>query len=150
MPARGEKPLTIDTGVSWIRSKLWNAMKQQAHFIILDDPKNLFLIKCMENWTYAKGSMGYDYSRFADDDFTHGPDALRYAIDPFISNNASVIQASQADQFDYTKKPNFTTVEGMQEALRMHYAAEYNVDIKKKNQEDEEKMLKSGSATILF
>ena len=150
MPARGEKPLTIDTGVSWIRSKLWNAMRQQAHFIILDDPKNLFLIKCMENWTYSKGAMGYDYSRFADDDWTHGPDALRYAIDPFITNNGSIIQASQADQFDYNKKPNFTTVEGMQEALRIHYASEYNVDIKKKNEEDAEKMLKSGSATILF
>ena len=84
--------------------------------------------------------MGYDYSKFADDDFTHGPDALRYAIDPFISANASVIQASQNDLFDFTKKPNFTTVEGMQEALRVHYANEYNLDIKKKNEEDAEKM----------
>lgn len=150
MPARGEKPLTIDAGVAWIRSKLWNAMRQQANFIIIDDPKNLFLIKCMENWTHARGLMGYDYSRFADDDFTHGPDALRYAIDPFITSNTSVIQASQNDQFDFTKKANFTTVEGMQEALRIHYASEYNVDINKKNDEDAEKMLKSGSATILF
>lgn len=150
MPARGEKPLSIETGVAWIRSKLWNAMRQQANFIILDDMKNTYLVKCMENWTYAKGLMGYDYSKFADDDFTHGPDALRYAIDPFITANASVIQATQNDLFDFTKKPNFTTVEGMQEALRIHYANEYNLDIKKKNEEDSEKMLKSGSATILF
>lgn len=150
MPARGEKPLTIDAGVSWLRSKLWNAMRQQVHFMILDDTKNMFLVKCMESWTYARGLMGYDYSRFADDDWTHGPDALRYAIDPFITSNTSVIQASQVDQFDFTKKANFTTVEGMQEALRIHYASEYNVDIAKKNDEDAEKMLKSGSATILF
>lgn len=150
MPARGEKPLTIDAGVSWIRSKLWNAMRQQVHFMILDDTKNVFLVKCMESWTYARGLMGYDYSRFADDDWTHGPDALRYAIDPFITSNTSVIQASQVDQFDFTKKANFTTVEGMQEALRIHYASEFNVDIAKKNDEDAEKMLKSGSATILF
>ena len=74
MPCRNKKPARIETGVSQLRSFLWNPVTQQAHFAILDDGElglNRWTVDCLEKWTYKRNVMGYDYKHFEDNDYTH-------------------------------------------------------------------------------
>lgn len=81
------KPTRIEPGVSFIRGLLWNAMTQTVDFAILDDcqddNKNIVLVEAMEHWTHHKTPLGYDMTKFSDNEWTHPLDALRYALTPF-------------------------------------------------------------------
>jgi len=151
MPCRNTKPSRIETGVSWIRTRLWNASKQEVQFIVLEDDENpaseLFM-KSLENWQYLKTAMGFDFSQFSDDDWTHTIDALRYAIDPFISNHMSVLSAGQRDnRVDRTVK-GVETAEQMQRAIKEHYWNEFGLDLSE--QKDDNEITTSGGVTITF
>lgn len=151
MPSRNSKPKNIAPGVSWIRTRLWNASKQETQFAILEDEMNpsmeLFQ-KSLESWQYMKSQMGYDYNQFADDDWTHAPDALRYAIDPFLTKETSVLSASQTDNSVNRKPEGIGTVEKMNEMLKKHYFDEYGIDINEKESDNE--INTNGGVTITF
>lgn len=87
VPALDSKPSRIEPGVSFIRGMLWDPMTQSVNFAILEDSqmdnKNTMLIEAMEHWTHHKTPLGYDMSKFADNEWTHPIDALRYALHPF-------------------------------------------------------------------
>jgi intein/homing endonuclease len=64
------KPSRIETGVSQIRSLMWDVSTQESRFAILDDGEggqNFRLFNAMQNWTHRKTPVGFDYSKFEDD-----------------------------------------------------------------------------------
>lgn len=151
MPSRGTKPPRIETGVSWIRTRLWNASKQEAQFMILDDPYNtlsMSLVKDMESWQYLKTAMGFDFNHFADDDFTHRCDALRYAIDPFISSQVSHLAGGQKEHENTSNPVLADSVDGMKKLIDEHMYKEYGIRV---NPSQEEKIINAaGGITICF
>jgi len=79
MPARNKKPFKIDSGVSWLRARLWSVDRRLASLVVLNDPRNEPLMKSFEQWQYKKGPMGFMYGVFEEDTFaTHcfSPDTL--------------------------------------------------------------------------
>lgn len=145
MPSRSKKPHKIETGVSWVRSKLWNPSKQNTTFCVIDDSYNEYFIDSMEKWQHLKTQMGFDFTKFEDDEFTHALDALRYAIDPFVVAAIATMSVGQGS--------NVIGIHGrkadpgsMKSLLQEHYLQEYGLDI-----DDEEKNKQSfGGGGISF
>lgn len=103
IPVYSEAKKRIEVGVSFVRGLLWNPVNQTINFAILDDSEergelgNLVLVEEMEKWSHHKKPTGeFDMSRFADDHWTHGPDALRYALAPFIEESQITISVAQS------------------------------------------------------
>lgn len=89
---KNTKPMRIETGVSQIRSLLFDPIQQKELFFILEDQAGSDrLIEDMTSWTYKKTAMGYDFNRFEDNDYCHSQDALRYSLDTFIIDNNNKI-----------------------------------------------------------
>ena len=89
MVCRDKKPARIETGVAQLRSLMFNPFTQQSHLMILDDGEygqNSMLIESLQKWTYLKNASGYNFNKFADDEFTHTIDSARYLLDPFIAD----------------------------------------------------------------
>ena len=146
MPSLNDKPRRIETGVSWIRSRLWNVATQSSLFMILDDPMckgQSFLVKSMEQWQYMKTSLGYDFSKFMDDDNTHAIDSCRYATAPFISSQQAIVSASQGQ---YAEKDK--TYLDIKAEIDAHYLDKYGIDLNGKEKED--KMINTGNIIISF
>ena len=86
LPCRAKKPPRIETGVSQIRSLLWDPSVQEPRLAVLNDPSNEFFIKEMMSYQHRSTQAGgWDFSDFEDGN-NHSIDALRYSIDPFIQN----------------------------------------------------------------
>lgn len=95
LQCRDTKPSRIETGVSFVRSLLWNVSTQTPNFCILDDRSNACLVEEMQQWTHLRIPTGYDFDKFDPDAFTHTNDALRYLLDPFIEESDVVLRAYQ-------------------------------------------------------
>lgn len=92
------KPPRIETGVSQIRTLLWRAATQSSSFAILDDGpggQNERLVTAMTDWTHKKTPVGFDYSRFEDDDNCDWIDPTRYALNPFLEEAETHISTAQ-------------------------------------------------------
>lgn len=96
--SRDTKPARIETGVSFVRSLLWNVSTQDARFCILDDKINYCLVEEMQNWTHLRTPTGYDFDKYDPETNTHTNDALRYLLDIFIEESDVVLQAKQKKQ----------------------------------------------------
>ena len=80
MVCRDKKPARIETGVAQLRSLMFNPFTQQTHLMILDDGEygqNSMLIEALQKWSYLKNANGYNYNKFADDEFTHTYEGCR-------------------------------------------------------------------------
>jgi hypothetical protein len=122
MPCHDKKPARIETGVSQFRSFLWNPATQQEHFMLLDDGDmgmNKWVAECLEKWTYKKTPIGYDYKHFADNEYTHPLDALRYAADPWI---ADLIVSFSSKQPKTEQEQTIAAKMGDKEAMRQQAA----------------------------
>lgn len=89
IPCRDKKPPRIETGVSQIRSLLWSPVTMSTNFAILDDGEygqNHLLADAMSKWTHKKTAIGFDFSKFEDDDNCDFCDPTRYALDPFVED----------------------------------------------------------------
>jgi hypothetical protein len=109
IPVYSKSKLHIDVGVSFIRGLLWNPVTQQSSFMILDDSAdygtqiigkeqgNLYTANCMSKWTHHKSpTTGWDMSKFADNQYTHPLDAMRYMLAPFIAESKSSYSFAQS------------------------------------------------------
>jgi hypothetical protein len=95
LPARDTKPARIETGVSQVRSLLWNVATQEVNFCILDDRLSVDMIDEFQKWTHERTPSGYNFERYDKDHFNHSQDALRYALDPFVSAEEVYFAAKQ-------------------------------------------------------
>jgi len=148
MPARSKKPAKIDTGVHWIRARLWDAESQEARCMIIADDKNKYLVKCMEKWQYKKTTMGFMYDQYDEESpYTHPIDAWRYAIDPFIMANEFTANSDQAKQQIhpiYTNQSEIDQLEHQLHSLRSqihdHFNDEFslNLPVNKSQENDNE------------
>lgn len=105
IPVYSESKKRIEVGVSFVRGLLWNPVSQTINFAILDDSEergddgNLVIVEEMEKWSHHKKPTGeFDMSKFADDEWTHGQDSIRYALAPFIEEAMISISVAQAPQ----------------------------------------------------
>ena len=98
MPCLDYKPSKIETGVSQLRSLLWNPGAQTEMFALLDDGdmgENWKLAEAFEKWTYKKTPIGFDYDKFEDNDFCDYLDPCRYGMAPFIEESHISVLANQ-------------------------------------------------------
>ena len=98
VPCVSSKPPRIETGVSQIRSFLWDPQSQISRFAILDDGpegQNIELANSMENWTHKKTAIGFDYDKFEDDDNCDFIDPTRYGLHPFVEQMDVGVAATQ-------------------------------------------------------
>jgi hypothetical protein len=134
MPARSKKPSKIETGVSWIRARLWSPARQTYGLIVVRDGTTDAIITAFEQWQYRKGPMGFLFGEFETDSMpTHCLDACRYGIDPYVM--AGVVQSSarmgdlpgtllnpdDAQRVLTSVEASLSTKENFQEAMSMHY-----------------------------
>ena len=133
IPCRDKKPMRIETGVAQLRSLMFNPFTQQSHLLILDDGEygqNKMLIEALQKWTYLKNANGYNFNKFADDEWTHSIDSARYLLDPFIAD-VSILQSSHQSAnlsgnlphqaaFAPDKKDRDTAKEALAEQNRVH------------------------------
>lgn len=112
LPTRDTKPSRIETGVSQIRSLLWNVSTQEVNFCILDDRLSVDLIEEFQKWTHERTQTGYNFDKYEKDEYNHGLDSIRYSLDPFIAeadihfaaNNRK--EVSTEDLFEAARDPN--------------------------------------------
>lgn len=95
-----KKPSRIETGVSFIRGLLWDPVEATSNFCILDDSqgedKNKLLIDAMSHWTHAKDALGrWNMKKFADDEWTHALDSIRYATAPYVNETNISVNVGQ-------------------------------------------------------
>ena len=99
LPCLDTKPARIETGVSQLRSLLFNPITQQEHFAVLDSGTkdgNFYVIQSFLHWTHRKTPLGFDFDKYSDDEWTHSLDAIRYALHPFIQDIDISINAGQS------------------------------------------------------
>ena len=110
-----KKPAQIETGVSQIQSLLWNVERQESDIVFCKNESDSgmdFAIDCMIGWMHKKDPRGeFDTSRYEDDDNTHFPDALRYALDKYrtsieirIASKKNIEQAPLTREQAYQKE----------------------------------------------
>ena len=106
-----KKPTKIATGVSQIRSLLFDPTEQREKLILIDDDSEDAerLINSFEKWSHKKTPLGFDNEKFEDDDYCDFCDPSRYALAPFIS--PTTIRAS------FNQKVNLSGNLPMQVAL---------------------------------
>lgn len=151
MPSRNTKPAKIDTGVSWLRTRLWNASRQESQLVILDDPLNPaleLLMQSFEKWQYLKTTMGFDFSQFQDDEWTHMLDCCRYAVDPFIPKHVATLSSVQSDNASRAGAVHVDTIQGMKELIKEHMFDQYGIIMK--DAEEEKTINTAGGINISF
>ena len=84
--SRNKKPAKIDTGVSQLRSLMWDPVSQTEKFAVLDDgtPESEAMTVSLEKWTHRKTPLGFNFDKYEDNDYCDYCDPTRYALDPFI------------------------------------------------------------------
>jgi hypothetical protein len=140
MPCHDKKPTRIESGVSQIRSFLWNPATQSSHFSMLDDGDlglNKWVAECMEKWTYKKTVMGYDFKHFEDNEYTHPIDSMRYACDPWIADMKLSVSYAQPKSESHTEiaarmgDPDAARIRKQKEELRQqmkeYFGAEHGL-----------------------
>lgn len=165
MPCIDYKPTRIETGVSQLRSLLWNPSAQSEMFAVLDDGdmgENWKLAEAFEKWTYKKTAVGFDYDKFEDNDFCDFLDPSRYSFAPFVEESHISVLSSQSRVLDlkmgimtgdkeaiaeYQKKQEF------QYQFREHMESfgitdPFNTNVKKEDGKDSTK--KGGSIKFKF
>lgn len=81
------KPSRIETGVSQLRSLLFDPVAQCERFVILDEGEdNASLYNSMEKWTHRKSPLGFDFDKYEDDDYCDYCDPTRYALAPYVED----------------------------------------------------------------
>lgn len=148
MPSIDKKPSRIETGVSWLRGRLWNVSSNQPLFMILDDNVNKgqhFLINSLKNWQYMKTALGFDFTKFMDDMNTHEIDALRYATAPFIASSNVVLSVNQDYNTNNRPAPDVLTV---RQEIAAHYKEKYGLNID--SEVDDSDTIRSGNIIITF
>jgi hypothetical protein len=144
MPSRNTKPALIDPGVSWLRHRLWNTSRQESQLAVVNDSSNAELVVCFEKWQHKRSPMGFDFTKFEDDEYTHHLDSARYAIDPFIMQTGGVLSAHG---FDNSKKaPEGADL--LQRQLSDHYLQEFGLKIGE--HKEPEKSTIAGNIVISF
>ena len=79
------KPSRIETGVSQIRSLLFDPVAQTERFVILDEGEdNVQLYTSMFKWTHRKSPLGFDFDKYEDDDYCDYCDPTRYSLAPYV------------------------------------------------------------------
>jgi len=120
IPCLETKPPRIETGVSFIRSLLWNPITQSTGFCILDDSpsgQNKMMINEFLHWTHKKTAMGWDFNKYEENKWNHTIDSLRYALDPFVKDISITIRGTQPKTeaaqslHDHTKRMQFVAKE---------------------------------------
>jgi len=112
LPTRDVKPARIETGVSQVRSLLWNVATQEVNFCILDDRLSVDMIEEFQKWTHERTQTGYNFEKYDKDHFNHAQDSLRYGLDPFVSESEIHFAAnnrkevSTEDLFEAARDPN--------------------------------------------
>ena len=143
---KSKKPAQIETGVSQVQSLLWNVERQESDMIFCkteNDSGMDFAIDCMIGWMHKKDPRGeFDTSRYEDDDNTHFPDALRYALDKYrtsveirISTKKNIEQAPMTREQAYRKDIDaamYDTYRDMGVPLMPSQLAEMTIDAYKK------------------
>lgn len=118
VPSLRTKPPRIETGVSFIRSLLWNPILQSTSFCILDDSDgqkhptgqatgNAIMIEEFQRWTHKKTALGWDFNKFEENKWNHTIDALRYALDPFIQDLHITIKSAQPEPEIHTNLDDY-------------------------------------------
>jgi hypothetical protein len=89
LPVRNKKPMRIETGVSQVRGLMFDPSTQQSKFMILNaDDQSEWAIQSLLKWRHSTTVTGaVDFSAFEDDEWTHAPDSIRYALDIFIKKH---------------------------------------------------------------
>jgi len=97
-----KKPTKIATGVSQIRSLLFDPIAQQEKLIVIDDETedSERLINAFEKWSHKKTPLGFDNEKFEDDDHCDFLDPSRYALASFITKISI--------QHSFTQKANIS------------------------------------------
>jgi hypothetical protein len=71
LPTRDTKPSRIETGVSQIRSLLWNVSTQEVNFCILDDRLSADMVEEFQKWTHERTQTGYNFDKYDKDSWNH-------------------------------------------------------------------------------
>jgi intein/homing endonuclease len=70
VPAIDYKPARINTGVSQLRSLLFDPVAQVERLVILDEGEgNQNMYTAMEKWAHKKSPLGFDFDKFEDDNY---------------------------------------------------------------------------------
>lgn len=103
-----QKPPRIEPGVSQIRGLLLNPIRDEHFFMIVQD--TIFFPKYlseMMGWRHARNiATGEWIQDKYEDKNNHGPDATRYALDPFkdIKPQPSIVYADNNSQTNFSSK----------------------------------------------
>lgn len=161
IPCRDEKPARIETGVSQLRSLLYDVTTHQPRFAILDDGEygqNLFLCEAFEKWTHLKTAMGFNFDKFEDNDYCDFLDPTRYLFDPFIRETTIGFSTHQSTSPHGLIHPQMTEEDkqkvrdqaALQNQMQNHFMQQYQVDIAKKVESDPSKKSKQGAIKFRF
>jgi hypothetical protein len=141
MTSRTVKPLKIQTGIDWLRSKMWSPSKQASSLMILADNNTKLLAKALEEYQYRRTATGFVYNQYEDETVNSDiADGCRYAIDPFVHTSGVVLQASQPDVPMYHKgieiAPNredplqpILNKDTVNQEIKAFYLSEYGIEI---------------------
>lgn len=111
-----KKPARIETGISQVRSLIWDPTTQQANFFIADyDDESTWAFDCMRKYKHpSTPSGGFNMEKFDDPEHDHFPDAVRYALEPFRARSEASIISRQ-------EKPATDNVSSVMQAVNQTY-----------------------------
>jgi hypothetical protein len=150
MPARGKKPQKIDTGISWLRARIWAPARQDHSFVILQEG-NEYVIESFQKYQYKRGPMGFLLGVFDEDsEFSHVIDAVRYAIDPYVLASDSTFSAQQPKQPGFQAPQTADSRRWMRERINQHYWSEFGLDLSQEEKDNRENSTSSSNSTMSF
>lgn len=135
LPSRNKKPMRIETGVSQVRSLLFDPMSQTSKFCIaMFDDQSEWTAQSFLKWRHKTSVVGtVDPHGFEDSEWTHTLDALRYSLDPFIKAVKTSFSAKQAPQESKlnaplpSKAPQAGTIEEYKKLYQQHLQKEMGI-----------------------
>ena len=130
-PTRGKKPHLIATGVSQIRGLLFHPATQDSNFAIaMFDESAENAAQNFMKWRHKMSLTGeVDINGFEDDDNCHVIDSCRYALDPYVKKNKTVMaihQVKEETTQDILNKPPANSQEEAVERYRKIMNAYYS------------------------
>ena len=139
LPARNKKPMRIETGVSQIRSLLFDPLTQTSKFAIaMFDEQSEWAAQSFMKWRHKTSVTGaVDPHGFEDSEWTHVLDATRYGLDLFIKSVKTSFSTSQKPQ-EAPRTPlpaQINSLEEYQKAYQKHMQDEFGLNINVNTQE---------------
>lgn len=96
-----KKPKLIETGISQLRSLMWDPTTQGVNFYVIDhdDDNSKWVYDCLRKHSHPKASNGtFNMDNFEDSDHDHISDAIRYSLEPFRIQIEARIATKQREE----------------------------------------------------